>query len=242
MAERPEEGADMEFLVRPRTGLSRHFLERAEHALIGLGPWNIHDTPAVAEALVEWACVNFTAVDVVVPGYEAAHVLVAAGCPPRAAVIRAQRATSRLRNPAQRALRRTGVHDPRLHFHSWTQLLNRPAYTRTLARARLAYRTDEAVRRACRLAAREAVLGAAGLEPSAQQIDQTVGYAIAALPFLLESPAIFQTASSLFVHDQDTDLLAPFVNGRAGGLRPGPGQGYALVKPTSYDSALAHPL
>ncbi|MEW2577324.1 tRNA-dependent cyclodipeptide synthase [Streptomyces syringium] len=104
----------MEFLVRPRTGLSRHFPERAEHALIGLGPWNIHDTSAVTEALVEWACVHFKTVDVVVPGYEAAHVLVATGCPPRTAVIRAQRATSRLRNPAQRAFNLAGPRHTRV--------------------------------------------------------------------------------------------------------------------------------
>lgn len=230
----------MEFLLWPHSGRSRHILERAEHALIGLGPWNIHGTPAVTEALVEWACATFKAVDVVVPGYEAAHVFVATGCSPRTAVVRAQRAISRLRNPAQRALRRTGIHDPQLHFHSWTQLLNRPAYTRTLARARHAYLTDEAVRRACRLAAREAVLRAAGVEPSDRQIDQAAGYAIAALPFLLESPEIFETASSLFIHDQGTDLLDLFVSDKAGGLRPGPGQGYAVVHPASCDSALAH--
>ncbi|MEU8548940.1 tRNA-dependent cyclodipeptide synthase [Streptomyces roseoverticillatus] len=81
-----------------------------------------------------------------------------------------------------------------------------------------------------------------GPDLSARQIDQAAGYAIAALPFLLESPEIFETASSLFVHDQDTDLLGLFLSSRTGGLRPGPGLGYAQVQPPWYDSAPAHRL
>ncbi|UQA92325.1 tRNA-dependent cyclodipeptide synthase [Streptomyces halobius] len=186
----------MEFLIRPCTDDSRNILNRAEHVLIGLSPWNGYYKPRTVEALVEWACANFAAVDVFVPGYEAAHTLTAAGLPPREAVHRTRRAVSQLRNPAQRALRRTGITDPELRFHSWTQLVNRPAYQHTLKRVRHAYRTDEAVRRACRLTARGAVLHAAGHEPTEQQIDQAVSYAIAELPLVLDAPAIFETEST----------------------------------------------
>ncbi|UQI46105.1 tRNA-dependent cyclodipeptide synthase [Streptomyces sp. HU2014] len=221
----------MEFLVQPCTAESRRILARAEHLLIGLSPWNGYYKPHRIEALVDWACANFASVDVFVPGYEAAHTLTAAGFEPREAVHRTRRAISRLRNPAQRALRRAGIPNPGARFHSWTQLANRPPYARMLERVHQAYRTDEAVRRACRLTARGAVLHAAEREPSERQIDQAVGYALAELPLVLDGPAIFGTESSVFVYHREMDLLDPFITGRATRLRPASGQGYAVVRP-----------
>lgn len=229
----------MEFVAQPCTRGSRNVLERAEHVLLGLSPWNGYYKPRTVEALVEWACAHFEAVDVFVPGYEAAHTLTAAGLPPREAVHRARRAMSQLRNPARRALRRTGIPHPETRFHSWTQLANRPAYRHTLERVHHAYRTDEAVRRACRLTARGAVLHAAGAEPTEQQIDRAVGYAIAELPLVLEAPAIFGVESSLFVYHREMDLLDPFITGHAARLRPARGQGYAVVTPAGHTSTTA---
>ncbi|MFF7244837.1 tRNA-dependent cyclodipeptide synthase [Embleya sp. NPDC008237] len=229
----------MGFMVWPCTLGSRSVLERAEHVLIGLSPWNSYYKPRRVEALVQWACANFVRVDVFVPGDEAAHTLTAAGVQPSEAVRRARYAVGRLRSPARRGLRNAGVADPEHHLHTWTQLSERPAYQHSLKRVRDAYHTDQAVRGACRRTARGAVRRVAGQEPTEEQIDHAVGYALAELPLVLDGPAIFGTASSLFVYHREMDLLAPFINGESARLRPAPGQGYAVVRPPDQDATPA---
>ncbi|WP_331770352.1 tRNA-dependent cyclodipeptide synthase (plasmid) [Embleya sp. NBC_00888] len=229
----------MGFVVWPCTHGSRSVLERAEHVLIGLSPWNSYYKPRVVEALVGWASANFARVDVFVPGDEAAHTLAAAGAQPTEAVRRARYAIGRLRAPARRGLKRAGVPDPDLHLHSWTQLSERPPYQRCLKRVRDAYHTDEAIRGACRRTARAAVRHLAGREPTEEQVDQAVGYAIAELPLILDGPNIFGTKSSLFVYHREMDLLSPFISGSSSALRPAPGQGYAVVRSPEADST--HP-
>ncbi|MET7301030.1 tRNA-dependent cyclodipeptide synthase [Embleya sp. NPDC005575] len=226
----------MGFMVWPCTLGSRSVLEHAEHVLLGLSPWNSYYKPRRVEALVQWACANFVSVDVFVPGDEAAHTLTAAGVQPSEATRRARYAVGRLRSPARRGLRNAGVADPDRHLHTWTQLSERPAYQHSLKRVRDAYHTDEAVRGACRRTARGAVRRVAGQEPSEEQIDQAVGYALAELPLVLDGPAIFGTTSSLFVYHREMDLLTPFINGESAHLRPAPGQGYAVVRPPDQDA------
>ncbi|MFI1385681.1 tRNA-dependent cyclodipeptide synthase [Embleya sp. NPDC020886] len=229
----------MGFMVWPCTLGSRSVLERAEHVLIGLSPWNSYYKPRRVEALVRWGCANFVRVDVFVPGDEAAHTLTAAGVQPAEAARRARYAVGRLRSPARRGLRNAGVAEPEHHLHTWTQLSERPAYQHSLKRVRDAYDMDEAVRAACRHTARGAVRRVAGQEPTEEQIDHAVSYALAELPLVLDGPAIFGTTTSLFVYHREMDLLAPFINGESTDLRPAPGQGYAVVRPPDQDATPA---
>ncbi|MCS0636460.1 tRNA-dependent cyclodipeptide synthase [Streptomyces sp. LP05-1] len=223
------------FLVRHCSPESAILVERAESVVLGLSPWNGYYRPRAIEALIDWACSVFRRVDVFVPGYEAAHTLTAAGFTAPEAVHRTRRALSQLRTPARRALERAGVDGPDRHLHTWTQLAGRPQYAASRARAEHAYRTDPAVRRVCRATARAAVRHAAGTEPSEAQIDRAVSYTIAELPLVVDGPAVFGTTTSLFVYHRPMDLLEPLITGEARGLRPAPGQGYAVVTPAGTD-------
>lgn len=217
------------FLVQPCSPESERLVDRAEHVLLGLSPWNGYYKPRTIEALVGWACGRFATVDVLIPGYEAAHTLTAAGFAAPRAVHRARRAVGQLRAPARRALAQAGVADPERHVHTWTRLADRPQYAAARARAEHAYRTDPAVRRSCRTTARGAVRHAAGIEPTETQIDQAVSYPIAELPPVVDGPGLFGTQTSVFVYHRRMDLIEPLITGEATGLRPADGQGYAIV-------------
>ncbi|GAA2693226.1 hypothetical protein GCM10009864_79980 [Streptomyces lunalinharesii] len=182
------------------------------------------------ETLVDWACTHFKTVDVVVPGYEAAHTLTAAGVKVPEAVHRTRRALSRLRVPARRALSRAGYRHSEQHVHTWTQLANRAPYTASRMRAETAYRDGSALRRAVRHTARSAIQHAAGgQEPTEQQIDQAVDYVLAELPLVTDAPVVFNTKTSVFVYHRRIDIIEPLLSGEASSLRPADGQGCAVV-------------
>ncbi|MFE0047707.1 tRNA-dependent cyclodipeptide synthase [Streptomyces albireticuli] len=218
------------FRIRPCSADSARLLERGEHVLLGLSPWNGYYRPRTVEALARWASARFTTVDFIVPGDEVALTLTAAGWPRERAARRAHRAVKRLRNPAVRALAHCGTDAPERHVRTWTELAADARYGVLRDEVEHAYRTDPAVRRACRRTAALAVQHAAGGQaPLREQIDHAVGYALAELPVVLDSPALFHVGTSVFVYHRPMDLLAPLLTGEAASLRPAPGQGYCVV-------------
>ena len=200
-----------------------------DHVLVGLSPQNGRYKPEYIRNLLFWLHPRFRSIDVVIPGFEAAYTLVAAGHPPAQAVHRARRAYRQLRNPALRALAELGVPDPAEHVTSWTRLHANAAYRASLIRARKAYLTDPAIRRACREMTAEVVANAAGSGPVIpRDIDTAVRYVIAEIPLLTDGPSVFGADRSVFVYHRPTPLVATLA---AGGsiLTAATGQAWAVV-------------
>ncbi|MEE1752792.1 tRNA-dependent cyclodipeptide synthase [Streptomyces sp. SP18CS02] len=219
------------FAARTLSERDRRLLDRREHVLIGLSPFNGYYKPPLIRRLLAWCHTRFEHLDVFVPGYEAAHTLTSAGLEPREAVHRARRATNQLRNAALGALRDCGVAEAHSHVHTWTTLANRPAYARLHERVRRDYAHDPVIRFACRETARAAVRTHTSEEPSERQIDGAVSYPLAELPLLLDSPAIFDVDSSVFVYHREMEPFTPLILGRSGSVRPSDGQGFAVLTP-----------
>ncbi|MFE0062973.1 tRNA-dependent cyclodipeptide synthase [Streptomyces sp. NPDC059003] len=220
----------MDFLARPYSDNCARITEGAQHALVGLSPFNSHYKPHLVEALVEWAVRNFKHVDVFTAGFEAAHTLVAAGFEPSEAVRRVNRAVRQLYAPARRALVRSGLAEPERHLHTWTGLTNRYAYATLRERVRIAYRTDPAVRKACRAVTRDAVGAVAKGPVGERQVDIGVGYAIAEMPLLIDSPSIFNVSSSVFVYHRPLELAQVLLDRPTTGLCLCPEQGFIVAE------------
>lgn len=220
-----------DFTARTLSERDRRLLDRREHVLVGLSPFNGYYKPRLIRHLLAWCHTRFERVDVFVPGYEAAHTLTSAGLEPREAVHRARRATNQLRNAAVGALHDCGVADPDGSVHTWTTLANRPAYARLHERVRRDYAHDPVIRFACRETARVAVGTHMLEEPSERQIDGAVSYPLAELPLLLDSPAIFHVGSSVFVYHREMEPFTPLIMGRSRSVRPSDGQGFAVLTP-----------
>ncbi|MFH8789248.1 tRNA-dependent cyclodipeptide synthase [Streptomyces roseoverticillatus] len=241
------------FHALPYTDQCGRHLMAAEHALIGLSPWNGYFTARRVESLVEWAAGTFRAVDVIIPSYEAAYTLIAAGVEPSVAVGRARRAVKKLRRPAQRALLRAGCGEGRIH--TGTSLAAVPRYLQLRRTAERTYHRDPGIRAACLDVARAAVAGVQGrimAQPqsverpelseerprmsvarpqlSEERLDIAVRYAWSELPFMLDSPGIFGTASSVLVYHRRIPLIEPLLRDDAA-LRPAPGQGFVVASP-----------
>ncbi|MGC0423484.1 tRNA-dependent cyclodipeptide synthase [Embleya sp. AB8] len=227
----------VDFLIRPQSENCRRIAAASDHCLLGLSPFNGYYTPSRVEALVRWAVGRFNRVDCLVPGFEAAHTLSAAGVGPLEAVGRVRRAVNQLRNPALVALSRTGVSVPEEHVHTWTQLMSRPEYAALREQARTAYGVDPALRAACRAVARGAVRSISDTEPGEEQIDACVSYPIAELPLIVDSPSIFDVPSSVFVYHRRIELAAALLTAPATGLRSAAQQGYVVAEPVVPDGS-----
>lgn len=209
----------------------------SDHVLVGLSPQNGRYKPDYIRNLISWLHPRFRSIDVVIPGFEAAYTLVAAGHSPAQAVHRARRAYRQLRNPAVQALADLGVPDAPRHVMSWTRLHAIPAYRAALKRSHFAYLTDRNIRQACREMTTEVVGKAAtGHEVTPGDIDVAVRYVIAEIPLLTDGPSMFGRTGSVFVYHRPTPLVAA-ITGGGSILTAEPGQGWAVVddRETNHD-------
>lgn len=218
------------FTIGTVTPECRRIVDRAEHGLIALSPFNSHYKPAHVRELVSWCHARFTRVDIFAPGYEAAYTLTAAGIAPHDAVRRVRQAVNTLRTAAAKALAACGDREPHLSVHTWTTLAARPAYRASLTRVRAAYAEDPVVRQACREMARLAVRTNSGAEPDEAQLDIAVRYPLAELPLIVDSPAIFGAPSSVFLYHREMGPFMALVHGASPMLTLAPGQAFGIVQ------------
>jgi cyclo(L-tyrosyl-L-tyrosyl) synthase len=223
-----QEGAIVLTLTRLTTPRSAR-TDCSDHVLVGLSPQNGRYKPEYIRQLISWLHPRFRSIDVVIPGFEAAYTLVAAGQRPAQAVQRARRAYRQLRNPAVQTLSDLGVSDAPQHVMSWTRLNANAAYRAALARSRTAYLTDPTIRRACREMTAEVVGNHADRHPvTAADIDVAVRYVIAEIPLLTHGPSLFGVDGSVFVYHRATPLVAAIAAGDSI-LTVEPGQAWAVV-------------
>lgn len=224
------------FFVHPYTENCKRLFKKADHALIGLSPFNSYFTPQRIKSLVTWAVKHFSRIDIFMPGYEGVHTLTAGGINPKRAVHRARQANNMLRNPAINALASHGVIDPEYRVHTWTQLLNRNTYRNLRELVRTSYMTEPVIRQAHRKISHAVIHRISGTTPTEQQIDEAVGYSLAELPLLLDSPGIFGISSSVFIYHRPFDIIKSLVN-NSSILKAVPNQGYIVVIPTEQTSS-----
>ncbi|MCB5907734.1 tRNA-dependent cyclodipeptide synthase [Streptomyces pinistramenti] len=222
----------MLFSAEPYTENCARISADAEHALIGLSPFNSYYKTHVIKSLTAWAAATFKRVDVLVPGAEGALTLTASGWTHEHAERRLREARKRLCGPARRALAEAGVENPSEHVHTWSELLERAAYRELREQVGDGCRTDPGLRRRVREMTRRAVDALTPGEPDEQQVNTALGYVLAELPFMVDSPSIFDVKSSVFVYHQQFDLAHSLLNGNEiSAVRINPEQGFLVVRP-----------
>ncbi|MFE0025993.1 tRNA-dependent cyclodipeptide synthase [Amycolatopsis sp. NPDC059021] len=218
------------FTIETVTARCRRVVDRAEHALVALSPFNSYYKPSLVRDLVAWCYAHFDTVDVFTPGYEAVYTLTAAGTPPREAVRRARQALNTLRTAAVKGLIAAGDSKPHSRVHTWTTLAARRPYRLSRERTKRAYAEDPVVRTACREIARLAVRTNTGTDPADSQLDVAVHYPLAELPLIIDSPAIFGVRSSVFLYHREMGPFMPLVFGESRSVSLSPGQAFGIAR------------
>ncbi|MBB5785311.1 tRNA-dependent cyclodipeptide synthase [Nonomuraea jabiensis] len=204
----------------PLTPRCAQFLDRREHALIGVSALNGYFTPRTIRHLLDWATRTFSRVHVLVPGVELAGTLVARGCPAAKAGAKARAAANNTRNRVIRAL--DSLDPPDATVVDWNELASVPAYDGVRRRLERLFATDPVFREHCMDAVRP-IVGVPQL--SREQAENALPFLLAELPFLIDTPSILGTGSSVFCYPRPMPMVDLLYAGLLP-VRPAPAQGF----------------
>ncbi|MFI7224259.1 tRNA-dependent cyclodipeptide synthase [Nonomuraea angiospora] len=204
----------------PLTPRCAQLLDRREHAVIGVSALNGYFTPHTIRHLLGWATRTFARVHVLVPGVELAGTLVARGFPAARAGAKARAAANNTRNRVIRAL--DALDPPDATVFDWNELAADPAYEGARTGLERLFATDPVFRQHCMDAIRP-IVGAPEL--SREQAESALPFLLAELPFVIDSPSILGTGSSVFCYPRPMPMVDLLYAGLLP-VRPAPAQGF----------------
>ncbi|RLV08931.1 tRNA-dependent cyclodipeptide synthase [Streptomyces griseocarneus] len=222
------------FVVEPYTEECRTIYEEREHVVVGVSPGNSYFGVDLLAELLAWLCQEFRQVDVVVPDSGLVHTYLALGYPGQKAAKKARAETNVLFNRVVRGWEKSGGPRAGDGVHRMSELETGIAYQRLLRRCGQALADDPKLRatalRMCRdsLRARRPEF-----EPTLEQVECSMQYLLAELPFFLCSADIFEVSSSLCFYHQVVPL-ADDIFAKRTGLRASYRQGYAVIHPKDF--------
>lgn len=195
------------FDAQPLTAGCRAPWEQAEHACLGISPFNSYFTSERITSLLRWARARFRHVHLFVPDRAAAYTLEALGYPSARAHRKAHRQARYLHNKINRALEAAGRTDHERPVLDTPTLDTNPQYATLLHQAHARFATDAAFRDACLDASRWILSTRTAGEPTSEQLRSAARYFLAELPLFLDTPGIVGAASSVFCYHQAPAFL-----------------------------------
>lgn len=220
------------FTVEPFTEASRQVWERREHAVFGISPGNSYFQVARMAELFGWLRAEFDRVDVVIPDSALVHTYLALGYEPQRAAKKARGEINVLHNRVTRAWDSAGGPRATDGLHRMSDLSSGTVYRERLAECERVLDEDDVLRQTCAEMSRE-VLRIRGHEGplTADQIEESMRYLTAELPFFLASTDIFGVSTSLNFYHRALPLAEVIFSGESR-LRAPTRQGYATIRPT----------
>ncbi|MEG3626739.1 cyclodityrosine synthase [Streptomyces poriticola] len=220
------------FTVRPYTSHCRVIEQEACHAVIGVSPGNGFFTADTVTGLAHWAAERFARVDIVYTDLHVADMYEALGYAPDDARRKAVKNLRGVRAKVANAALSADPSGTRVAARPVSALTGLPGYRRLSDRVESLMADDPVLRATVAdLVDRflqDKVTGRAG---TPRQRDVCTRYILAELPLFLDSPAIFDVASSLNCYHQVLPL-ADLLYGPGHGLRASRNQGHGIINPT----------
>jgi cyclo(L-tyrosyl-L-tyrosyl) synthase len=220
----------------PFSDRCRQVWDRGDHLLIGVSPGNSYFSVGRIAELVRWGREFFAGVDIV---YADLHVDAQFEAFGYSAEHARRRAAKEVKTTARRIER--GVAEAgrdAVGVHALSDFLPDRGYQQLHAEVEAALHEDPEFRSAAEGMARGFLAGrlAPDQAATAEQLAAGLRYICAELPFFLDTPRLLDVASSISCYHIELPLT-PVLFGRGEGLRAEPGQGYAVVRPSSLGAA-----
>lgn len=219
--------------ITPFGANSQDLLERRDHVLFGVSAGNSYFSRSRLTKTLSWAAENFAAVDVVYADMHLASMCEALGY----GCAEARRSAGKQIRGAKRrlhgALEDVGRAAAKVRVRPLSAFSGEPAYSEVRERTREALRFDTELCAVRSGMAHDFLAKRLGPEspPTPAQLQASIDYVDAELPFMVDSPRILGVPSS--VHCYHTVLALGrllFGDDRQRGLRPAENQGYAVVE------------
>jgi tRNA-dependent cyclodipeptide synthase len=222
--------------AHPATANCQRILDRGEHVLIGVSPFNTRFTKPYLARLFSWAKVVFDDFNVLIPGERQAALMLEAGGTPAPKSVRKSRKelnrVVRLINTALDAARVSPATDAIIRISDFS---DHPTYRQMAAAAEATYYDHPCFRAACQEMSGLAVHGrqrAVDSECAAltdQQIALASSYIFAEIPFFTNTPALLGKPGSLLAYHRPWPIGELLFSGELP-IRVDPRQGYVVVR------------
>ncbi|MFB9903471.1 tRNA-dependent cyclodipeptide synthase [Allokutzneria oryzae] len=216
-------------IVRPYTERCADLLSTGEHALLGISSFNSYYTDERVEQLLSWAYCEFGKVNVLLPGAEASWIPSMRGANPGRARKRARQEVARVRRRVLRTLEDLGVDDPDSVSFTWTEMADNDHYDRILEESWTSYQANEEFREACEaISTRVLQTNFGTTNPDPWTRESLIGYLLAELPFLVDTPRILGVENSVFCYHRDSPMVE-LLSRSSFSPRISPNQGHIVV-------------
>lgn len=206
---------------------SKRIYQEKEHVLLGISPFNSYFVEDKMVKLIDWALAHFKRVNIIIPDGISVFTLMAIGYSAEKAESKTRKQDRYLKNKVFRAIYQLGFSDldGQQMLISLSDLLENPQYQQIYKKCLELFETDPAFREGC-LTTSSWVLGnySQSAQLSAARVELAATYFLKELPFFLDTAAILNVKSSLFVYHtipqylQDLYNTSPLVSSRQGYL------------------------
>ncbi|MEI5102660.1 tRNA-dependent cyclodipeptide synthase [Streptomyces sp. PmtG] len=224
-------GGGQTFAAEPLTARCRGLVGLAQHACVGVSPFNSYFKRARVAELCHWALPRFERVHFHLPDVPSRHTLTATGMPADKARRRAHENGLKMRNRIREGLfRATGREDVDPFLLDWEHLKANAAFRRLYRQALHWFSADPAFRAMCLSASRDVLVHRMRRPPSEEQVHEAVRYFLADVPLLIDTPRIAGVETSVYVYHRATPFVEALFAHRLP-WSPSPRQGYLVLRP-----------
>jgi len=227
------------FSIRGETENCSALVERREHLLIGISPFNSRFSPSYVEALVGWARSGFDQIDILLPSEEdAARLLLASGVAPSKAAQKTRKEIGRRLRSAHSAILKAGADPLTIRVFQFSDFCADRTYQSIRTQVQEAFDRCEKFRSACVSMTHQVVDGrlqsvvGERCALTREQVSDAIPYIFAEIPFYLNTPALLGVASSILAYHRPWPIGAGLFAG-AFPLKVSPAQGHGVVTSTA---------
>ncbi|MEW2528061.1 tRNA-dependent cyclodipeptide synthase [Streptomyces sp. NPDC047071] len=242
-----ERGARGGFIAEPLTARCRGLAELAQHACVGISPFNSYFKRARVVELCQWVLLRFERVHFHLPDGPSQYTLTATGIAADKARRRAHENGLKMRNRIRDGLvhatgpatglaagHATGLAiaqmDTDPFLLDWEHLRANAAFQELHRQARHWFAADPAFRAMCLDASRRVLAHRMPGEPTEGQVEEAVRYFLADIPLLIDTPRIAGVETSVYVYHRTTPFVEALFAHRLP-WPPSPRQGYLVLRP-----------
>ncbi|GGV37241.1 hypothetical protein GCM10010245_59310 [Streptomyces spectabilis] len=220
------------FTAEPLTANCRRLADLAQHACVGMSPFNSYFKRARVVELCRWVLPRFDRVHFHLPDVPSQYTLTATGIPADKARKRAHENGLKMRNRIRDGLlHTTGHEDAGPYLLDWEHLRTKEAFQRLHREAQRWFTADLAFRDMCLSASRSVLAHRMPAEPREAQVHEAVRYFLADIPLLIDTPQITGAQTSVYVYHRATPFVEALFEHRLP-WSPSPNQGYVVLRPT----------
>lgn len=223
------------FLMTGHSSRCKVVIDKREHALVGISPFNSRFSPFYVRELLKWVDENFLSFDVLLPDERSAAMIVMAASGSTEKAMKKSRKEMKRHRRALRCIKNESSwsHDWRVVEFSDYSMDSR--YVEMMEKARLEFESNESFRMVCLEMVRMAVGCRASVTGGCQVLDNdvmdsAVSYIFSEIPFYLDSPSIMGVASSVLIYHRKWPIGDLLFSGEMG-VVVSSSQAHGVVRP-----------